>query len=66
MPDDFDPAQLSNGGCNLAIEETLDLISEKFKAHVKFQDEADADALALWVAMTYLMKQIVFFSGITN
>ena len=58
MPDDFNPVHLPNGGCNEAIEEILDLISAKFKEYVKFQDEADADALALCVAVTYLMKHL--------
>ena len=54
MPNDFNPTHLPNGGCNLTIAEIVDLISSKFKEHVKFQDESDADALALWVAMTYV------------
>ena len=58
MPDDLNPVHLPNGGCNEAIEETLDLISAKFKEYVKFEDEADADALALWVAMSFLMKHL--------
>jgi len=58
MPNDFDPMHLPNGGCNLNIAEILDLISAKFKEHVKFQDESDADALALWVAMTYVMEHL--------
>jgi len=58
MPNDFDPTHLPNGGCNLTIAEILDLISAKFKEHVKFQDESDADALALWVAMTYVMEHL--------
>jgi hypothetical protein len=52
MPDEYNNTHLPNGGCNLTIAEILDLISAKFKEHVKFQDESDADALALWVAMT--------------
>ena len=58
MPDDFKPMHLSNGGCDEDIAKTLDLISAKFKEHVKFQDEPDADALALWVAMTYVMEHL--------
>jgi hypothetical protein len=58
MPNDFDPTHLPNGGCNLTIAKILDLISAKFKEHVKFQDESDADALALWVAMTYVMEHL--------
>ena len=58
MPNDFNPTHLPNGGCNLTIAEILDLISAKFKEHVKFQDESDADALALWVAMTYVMEHL--------
>ena len=58
MPNDFDPTHLPNGGCNLTIAEILDLISAKFKEHVKFQDESDADALELWVAMTYVMEHL--------
>ena len=58
MPNDFNPTHLPNGGCDLTIAEILDLISAKFKEHVKFQDESDADALALWVAMTYVMEHL--------
>ena len=58
MPNDFDPTHLPNGGCNLTIAEILDLVSAKFKEHVKFQDGSDADALALWVAMTYVMEHL--------
>ena len=58
MPNDFNPVHLPNGGCNLTIAEILDLISAKFKEHVKFQDDSDADALALWVAMTYVMSHL--------
>ena len=58
MPNDLNPKHLPNGGCNLTIAEILDLISAKFKEHVKFQDESDADALALWVAMTYVMEHL--------
>ena len=55
MPDNFHSMHLPHGGCYLAIAQIFDLISAKFKEHVKFQDESDADALALWVAMTYVM-----------
>lgn len=58
MPNDFNPTHLPNGGCNLTITEILDLISAKFKERVKFQDGSDADALALWVAMTYVMEHL--------
>lgn len=58
MPSDFNSKHPSNGGCNLTIAEILDLISAKFKEHVKFQDDSDADALALWVAMTYVMDHL--------
>ena len=58
MPNEFNTMHLPNGGCNLNIAEILDLISAKFKEHVKFQDESDADALALWVAMTYVMGHL--------
>ena len=58
MPNDFDTTHLPNGGCNLTIAKILDLISAKFKEHVKFQDDSDADALALWVAMTYVMEHL--------
>jgi hypothetical protein len=58
MPNDLNPAHLPNGRCTSSINETLDLISSIFKEHVKFQDEADADALALWVAMTYVMEHL--------
>ena len=58
MPSDFNLTHLPNGGCNLTIAEILDLISAKFKEHVKFRDESDADALALWVAMTYVMEHL--------
>ena len=58
MPSDFYPTHLPNGGCNLTIAEILDLISAKFKEHVKFQDESDADALALWAVMTYVMEHL--------
>ena len=58
MPNEFNTMHLPNGGCNLNIAEILDLISAKFKEHVKFQDESDADALALWVAMTYVMDHL--------
>ena len=47
MPNDFNPTHLPHGGCNLTIAEILDVISAKFREHVKFQDESDADALAL-------------------
>ena len=58
MPNEFNTMHLPHGGCNLTIAELLDLISAKFKEHVKFQDESDADALALWVAMTYVMEHL--------
>jgi len=58
MPNEFNTKHLPNGGCNLTIIEILDLISAKLKEHVKFQDESDADALALWVAMTYVMDHL--------
>ena len=58
MPNDCNSNHPSNDGCNLTIAEILDLISAKFKEHVKFQDESDADALALWVAMTYVMDHL--------
>ena len=58
MPNEYNITHLPNGGCNLTIAEILDLISAKFKEHVKFQDESDADALVLWVAMTYVMKHL--------
>ena len=58
MPRNINPKHLPNGGCNLTIAEILDLISAKFKEHVKFQDGSDADALALWVAMTYVMEHL--------
>lgn len=58
MPNEYNNTHLPNGGCNLTIAEILDLISAKFKEHVKFQDESDADALALWVAMTYVMEHL--------
>ena len=58
MPSDINPKHLPHGGCNLTIAEILDLISAKFKEHVKFQDESDADSLALWVAMTYVMEHL--------
>ena len=47
MPSEFNTTHLPHGRCNLTIAEILDLISAKFKEHVKFQDESDADALAL-------------------
>ena len=52
MPNDFNPTHLPNGRCNMSIAETLDLISSVFHEHVKLQNESDADALALWIAMT--------------
>ena len=58
MPNEYNITHLPNGGGNLTIAEILDLISAKFKEHVKFQDESDADALALWVAMTYVMGHL--------
>ena len=58
MPNDFNLTHLPHGGCNLTIAEIVDVISAKFKEHVKFQDESDADALALWVAMTYVMEHL--------
>ena len=58
MPDDFNITNLPNGECSVNIEETLDMISGVFKEHVKFQDDSDADALALWSAMTYLMEHL--------
>ena len=58
MPNEINTTHLPNGGCNLTIAEILDLISAKFKEHVKFQYESDADALALWAAMTYVMEHL--------
>jgi hypothetical protein len=58
MPNDFNPKHLPNGGCNMHIAETLDHVSAVFKEHVKFQDDSDADALALWVAMTYVIEHL--------
>jgi len=40
------------------LAETLELISNVFKDHVKFQNESDADTLALWVLCTYLIDQL--------
>ena len=58
MPDEYKTMHLPNGGCNLSIAEILDLIAAKFKEHVKFQEESEADALALWVVMTYVMEHL--------
>ena len=58
MPNDFNPTHLPNGRCNMSIAETLDLISSVFHEHVKLQNESDADALALWAAMTYVMDHL--------
>ena len=58
MPEDLNLKHLPDGGCDEDIAKTLDLISAVFKEHVKFQDESDADALALWVAMTYVMDHL--------
>ena len=58
MPDDFNPTHLPIGRCNMNIAETLDLISSVFHEHVKLQNESDADALALWAAMTYVIGAI--------
>ena len=33
-------------------------VAAKFKEHVKFQEESEADALALWVVMTYVMEHL--------
>ena len=40
------------------ISSTLELISDVFKAHVKFQSQTDADVLAVWTAMTYVMDHL--------
>lgn len=58
MPNDFNPTHLPNGRCNMSIAETLDLISSVFHEHVKLQNKSDADALALWAAMTYVMDHL--------
>lgn len=58
MPEDSNPKHLPNNRCDKDIAETLCLISEVFKEHVKFQNETDADALSLWVAMTYVMPHL--------
>lgn len=58
MPEDLNLKHLPDGGCDEDIAKTLDLISDVFKEHVKFQDESDADALALWSAMTYVMEHL--------
>lgn len=39
----------------------LDYIAEEAKGHVIFQDPSDADAIALWVASSYLLDQWVLF-----
>ena len=43
---------------NKELAETLELISNVFKDHVKFQNESDADTLALWALCTYLIDQL--------
>ena len=39
----------------------LDYIAEEAKSHVIFQDPSDADAIALWIASSYLLDQWVLF-----
>ena len=40
------------------ISSTLEMIADVFKEHVKFQSDADADVLAVWTAMTYVMDHL--------
>ena len=40
------------------ISSTLEMIADVFKEHVKFQSDADADVLAAWRAMTYVMDHL--------
>ena len=40
------------------ISSTLDMIADLFKEHVKFQINTDADVLAVWTAMTYVMDHL--------
>ena len=49
---------LPDGGCNQGIGEVLDLVSTVLSEHVKFQNKTDADALALWIAMTYVINHL--------
>lgn len=43
---------------NQSIADTLELMASVLKEHVKFQNDSDADALALWIAMTYVMEHM--------
>ena len=40
------------------ISSTLERIADVFKEHVKFQSDTDADVLAVWTAMTYVMDHL--------
>ena len=53
MPNEFNTMHLPHGGC---IDHRCDTRSDLCNSKsMKFQDESDADALALW-AMTYVME----------
>ena len=43
---------------NKDISSTLEIIADVFKEHVKFQNDTDADVLAVWTAMTYVMDHL--------
>ena len=58
MPEVIKSKHLPDGGCNQGIDKTLDLVSTVLNDHVKFQNKAEADALALWIAMTYVMDHL--------
>ena len=40
------------------ISSTLGMLADVFKEHVKFQNDTDADVLAVWTAMTYVMDHL--------
>ena len=40
------------------ISSTLEMIANVLKEHVKFQSESEANVLALWIAMTYVMDHL--------
>ena len=58
MPEVIKSKHLPDGGCNQGIAEVLDLVSTVLSEHVKFQNKTDADALALWIAMTHVMDHL--------
>lgn len=51
---------MNNGGIK-SLCDALDYIADEARGHVIFQNSSDADAIALWVASSYLLDHWVLF-----